>query len=451
MAGGSGSLLFEPATSGLHGTVVVPADKSISHRAAMIAAISGRTVRIKNFLQAADTLSTLHALRVCGVESRQEAGPESRQEAGEQTHGITVVEGIGLRGFHRPKGMLDVGNSGTTMRLLPGILCGQDDHTFKLDGDVSLRLRPMDRIVNPLRSMGVDIKAGEGRFAPLVVKAGEVHGIDYEMPVASAQVKSALLFAGLYADSPVRVTEPSVCRDHTERMLAAAGADIEKKGLTTVIYPARDLELGDPTIPGDISSAAFFMVAACVIPGSEILLPDVGVNPTRTGLIDILKEMGADISIENEHEAAGEPVAEVRVRSSALRGVTVGSGISGRVIDELPLLALAGAFAEGDTIVGGAAELKVKESDRIAGLVENMRLVGVDIEATDDGFIVHGGAGIEGGIARFRSFGDHRMAMLGAIAGLASRSGVVVQGFESVSVSYPLFGVDLRLLSGGLQ
>lgn len=450
MTGGPGSILFEPAKAGLRGTVTVPADKSISHRAAMIAAISDRPVRIKNFLQAADTLSTLHALQVCGVESREEAGAESIA-AGEQAPGVMVVDGVGLRGFHRPKGVLDVGNSGTTMRLLPGILCGQDRHSYKLDGDVSLRLRPMDRIVNPLRSMGVDIKASQGRFAPLIVKAGKIHGIDYEMPVASAQVKSALLLAGLFSESPVRVTEPSVCRDHTERMLAAAGAGIEKKGLTTVINPGGRLQLDDLTIPGDLSSAAFFMVAACVIPDSEIVLPDVGINPTRTGLIDILEEMGADIIFENAYEAGGEPVADLRVRSSALRGVKVGADISGRAIDELPLLALAGAFAEGDTIVSGAAELKVKESDRIAGLVENMSLIGVDIEAAPDGFIVHGGNGVEGGIARFKSFGDHRMAMLGAIAGLASRSGVVVQGFESVSVSYPLFGIDLRLLAGGRQ
>ncbi|MHB8860100.1 MAG: 3-phosphoshikimate 1-carboxyvinyltransferase [Thermoleophilia bacterium] len=449
MTGGSGSILFEPAKAGLRGTVIVPADKSISHRAAMIAAISDRPVRIKNFLQAADTLSTLHALQVCGVESTEEAGAGSIA-ASEQPNGVMVIEGMGLRGFHRPKGMLDAGNSGTTMRLLPGILCGQDHHSYKLDGDLSLRLRPMDRIVNPLRSMGVDIKASQGRFAPLVVNAGKVHGIEYEMPVASAQVKSALLLAGLFSESPVRVTEPSVCRDHTERMLAAAGADIEKKGLTTIIKPASRLQLDDLAIPGDLSSAAFFIVAACVIPGSEIILPDVGINPTRTGLIDILKEMGADIIIENAYEAGGEPVADLRVRSSALRAVRAGADISGRAIDELPLLALAGAFAEGDTVVSGAAELKVKESDRIAGLVENMSLIGVDIKATPDGFIVHGGNGVEGGISRFKSFGDHRLAMLGAIAGLASRSGVVVQGFESVSVSYPLFAVDLRLLAGGL-
>ena len=429
----------------------------------MIAAISDRTVRIRNFLKADDTLSTLRVLRVCGIEYREEprAGTgeeplldymeEPPEPSRKETHPVIIIKGAGLRGFHRPKGVLDVGNSGTTIRLLPGILCGQSGHSYRLDGDVSLRLRPMDRIVNPLRSMGVDIKASEGRFAPLIVKGsdpGHVHAIEYDMPVASAQVKSALLLAGLYADGPVSVTEPSICRDHTERMLAAAGAEIEKKGRTTVIHPARRLELADLTIPGDISSAAFFLVAACVIPGSEVVLPDVGLNPTRTGLLDILRDMGADISVETRREIGGEPVARIRARSSALRGVTVDAEISGRAIDELPLLAMAGAFAEGDTIVSGAAELKVKESDRIAGLVENMQLIGVDIEATADGFIVHGGGGIEGGIARFQSFGDHRMAMLGAICGLASRTGVVVQGFESVTVSYPLFGVDLRRLTG---
>lgn len=427
----AGKVSFAPAT-GLRGELAVPADKSISHRAAMIAALCDNPVEISGYLEAADTLSTLAAIEACG------AGV-SRGGAGKVT-----VTGAGLRGLKAPAGVIDIGNSGTSIRLLPGIFAGQGG-TFVLDGDESIRRRPMDRVVAPLKQMGVDIEAREGRFAPLTVSGGPVRGIDYTLPVASAQVKSAMLLAGLFADAPTRVTEPAPCRDHTEIMLQAAGARVEKEGLVTIIHPASRLAINAIEVPGDFSSAAFFLVAGSVIPGSELVLRGVGVNPTRTGLLDILLDMGADITVSGERRQGGEAVADLTVKAAALKGVGVGGGISGRAIDELPLLALAGACASGETVVRGAAELKVKESDRIAGLVANMRAVGVEIEALPDGFRVSGG-GVAGG--RFESHGDHRMAMLGAIAGLASREGVEVDGFDCVSVSFPGFADAVRQLGG---
>ncbi len=435
MAGDEGSVVrFEPA-DGLRGSLRPPADKSISHRAAMVAALCEGPVEITNYLDAADTSATLAAVRACGVEAVARRG------------GIVRIEGVGLRGLRPPAEALDVGNSGTTIRLMPGILAGQEG-SFTLDGDASIRRRPMDRIVEPLRRMGVSIEARDGRFAPLTVSGGVVRPLRYEMPVASAQVKSAVLLAGLYADGPTTVTEPAVCRDHTEIMLAAAGAEVEKDGLRTAIHPPRSLRLERLEVPADFSSAAFLMAAASIIPGSEVRMTGVGVNPTRTGFMDILLRMGADITLENQRRLSGEPVADITVRSAELEGVSVGGSISGRAIDELPLLALVGACAHGRTEVGGAAELRVKESDRIAGLAGNLARLGVAIEAHPDGFAVKGGSGVIGG--EFDAAGDHRMAMLGAVAGLASRGGVDVSGFEAVSVSYPGFDEAVaRLVEGG--
>lgn len=424
------SLMFTPA-SDLKGSLRVPADKSVSHRAAIIGSICDGPVAIHNYLSAADTRSTLAAIAACGVEVEN---PESDDP---------VIKGVGLRGLTAPAGVIDIGNSGTSIRLLPGILAGQPG-SFSLDGDKSIRRRPMDRVVNPLREMGVSIEARDGRFAPLTVTGGSIHGIRYEMPVASAQVKSALLLAGLYADGPTEVIEPAVCRDHTEIMLAAAGARIEKEGLLTRIHPAESLSLDEVEIMGDFSSAAFWLLAGTIIPGSEITLTGVGVNPTRTGLLTILLEMGADITVENERRQSGEAVADLKVRHAKLHGLAVGGGITGRAIDELPLLALAGALAEGETLVTGAAELRVKESDRIAVLVENLTGLGIHIEAFEDGFAVRGIHGPLGG--SFCSHGDHRMAMLGAVAGLVSRDGVQVEGFDCVAVSYPTFLKDLESL-----
>lgn len=429
MAARPASSQFFTPTSGLNGTLRVPADKSVSHRAAIIGSVCDGPVAIHNYLTAADTRSTLEAIAACGIEVEN---PETSDP---------VVNGAGLRGLTAPANAIDIGNSGTSIRLLPGILAGQSG-SFRLDGDQSIRRRPMGRVVTPLRKMGVSIEARDGHYAPLTVTGGDVHGIRYEMPVASAQVKSALLLAGLYADGPTEVIEPVVCRDHTEIMLTAAGARVEKEGLLTRIHPADRLDLHKVDVMGDFSSAAFWLVAGSIIPGSEITLTGVGVNPTRTGLLSILLEMGADITMENERRRSGEAVADLKVRHSRLHGLAVGGGITGRAIDELPLLALAGALAEGETLVTGAAELRVKESDRITVLVENLAGIGVHIEAFEDGFAVRGIHGPLGG--SFHSHGDHRMAMLGAVAGLVSRDGVQVEDFDCCSVSYPTFLKDLE-------
>lgn len=425
---------FSPAKV-LGGTTIVPSDKSISHRAAMVAALCDGDVVVRNFLDADDTNATLRAMESCGIKVGRHGG------------GLLTINGAGLRGLKPPSDVIDIGNSGTSIRLLPGIFAGQDGE-FTLDGDDSIRRRPMGRIVEPLGQMGVDIDARDGNLAPLRITGGPVRAIDYNMPVASAQVKSAVLLAGLFADGATSVTEPSVCRDHTERMLAGAGADITRSGLTVTINPPERLELDSLTVPGDFSSAAFLLVAATVIEGSSLKVEGVGINPTRTGLLDIMKAMGARISVENTREESGEPVGDLLVRSAPLKGITVSEEISGRSIDELPLVSLLAAFAEGETIVSGAAELRVKESDRIAGLVKNMSGLGVKIDAREDGFAIEGGTGIDGG--QIASNGDHRMAMLGAIAGLASKQGVVVDDFDCVSVSFPGFanGVS-KLVDGG--
>lgn len=433
MAGPSGSSASFPPAKPLRGSTTVPADKSISHRAAMVAAICDGKVIVRNFLNADDTNATLSAIEACGVEVERHGG------------GLLTIHGVGLRGLRPPAGKVDVGNSGTSMRLLPGIFAGQDGK-FALDGDDSLRRRPMDRIVAPLKEMGVAIEARDGHFAPLTVRGGAVQAIDYEMPMASAQVKSAVLLAGLFADGPTSVTEPAVCRDHTERMLAGAGADVTRSGMKTTVRPVTRMALENLRVPGDFSSAAYPLVAAAVIEGSSLKIEGTGVNPTRTGLLDIMAAMGAEVQVVNRREESGEPVGDIMVRSAGLRGTAVSSDLAGRAIDELPLVALLGAFAEGETVVTGAAELKVKESDRIAGLVDSMSTVGVDIEAREDGFIVRGG-GVRGGA--FESHGDHRMAMLGAVAGMASREGVVVKDFECVSVSFPDFTARFSRLIGG--
>lgn len=424
------SVRFDPAPGGLRGTVRVPADKSISHRAAMIAAICDSPVSIRNFLRAEDTTATLQAVAACG------AGVDNLAA------GDPVVHGTGLRGLAAPEETIYIGNSGTSMRLLPGLFAGQRG-IFILDGDASIRRRPMDRIVEPLGRMGVNIEAREGRFAPVKVTGGPVSAITYQMPVASAQVKSAVLLAGLFGNGPTTVVEPAVCRDHTELMLRQAGARVDKEDLKTTVCPPDRLHLDEVEVVADFSSAAFFLAGAAITPGSELILKDVGVNPTRTGLLDIMGRMGAEVSVENTRLAGGEAVADLVVRAAELTGTEVDGDITGRAIDELPLVALLGAFAQGDTVVRGAAELKVKESDRIRVLAAGLAGLGVDIEPTEDGFVVHGGsgAGVAGGA--FKSMGDHRMAMLGAVAGLASREGVEVIGFGCVAVSFPEFQAAL--------
>jgi 3-phosphoshikimate 1-carboxyvinyltransferase len=429
---------FAPAPGPLAGTVRAPADKSISHRAAIVSAMGEGTVRIDGYLRAADTLATLDAVRALGAAVAEEGD-------------AVVIGGVGLRGARAPAAPIDVHNAGTLLRLLPGWLAGQEGRSFVLDGDASIRRRPVDRIVVPLARMGASIDAREGRLAPLRVTGEALHGIEYELPVASAQVKSAVLLAGLLADAPTTVVEPQPSRDHTERMLAAVGVDVVREGGRVTVRPAAALRPPRTlTIPGDPSSAAFWVAAALLVPGSSIRIENVAANWTRTGFIAIARRMGARIEGDLEAPGSGalavEPVSALEIRHAPLVGTEVGADEVGLAIDELPLVALLGCFAAGETVVAGAAELRVKESDRIASVVGGLRALGADVDATADGFVVRGDGGLRGGV--LESHGDHRLAMLGAIAGLASRDGVEVAGMEAAAVSYPGFVRDLERLRG---
>jgi 3-phosphoshikimate 1-carboxyvinyltransferase len=428
---------FAPA-SRLRGTVVAPPDKSVSHRAALLGAMSAEPVRISNYLRAADTISTLNALRAVGA-------------LVEEHDGAVVVRGSGLREAREPEGPIDVGNAGTLMRLLPGWLAAQDGRVFELDGDGSIRRRPVDRIAEPLARMGAQIEATGGRFPPFVVRGRRLHAISYELPVASAQVKSCVLFAGLAADGTTSVVEPVPSRDHTERMLAGAGVSVQREERTVRVTCTDELDAQGIVVPGDLSSAAFMIAAGVLVKGSRLLVRDVGVNWTRTGFLRIAERMGAIVVGELEERDAAvrtaEPVSDLDVTAGPLEGTVVEPGEVPLAIDELPLVALLGCFAEGETVVRGAQELRVKESDRIAGVVEGLRGLGAAIEATDDGFAVTGGGGLRGGTIDAR--GDHRMAMLGAVAGLASDEGVEVVGMEAAAVSYPGFAEDLSSLARG--
>jgi 3-phosphoshikimate 1-carboxyvinyltransferase len=437
---------FDPSGP-LRGELHPPPDKSVSHRAALIGAMAEGPTRITGYLDSADTRATLRAVSAAGAEVR-EGDVDGRG-------GLFVeVEGIGLRG-PRPA-EIDVGNAGTLLRLMPGWLAGQAGGEWVLDGDESIRRRPVDRIAEPLRLMGGDIEAREGRLPPLRVRGAPLRGVDYEMPVASAQVKSCLLLAGLLADGTTTVREPFWTRDHTERLLASAGAEIRREAGTITVAPTERLEAGDVPVPGDFSSAAFFLVAAVIVPGSEVSLREVGINRARIGLLSILSRMGVEmggahesdraLTVEEIREPGPEPIARLNVRCAALRGARITAEDVPAAIDELPLVALLGCFAEGPTVVSGAAELRAKESDRIAGIVDGLVALGAEVEGREDGFVVHGTGGLRGGTLEAR--GDHRLAMAGAIAGLASREGVEVRGFESVEVSYPGFERDLRSLLG---
>lgn len=416
----------------LHGSLLPPRDKSISHRAALIAAMGEGKTEVVNYLRAADTRSTLEAVEAVGAKVSFPTGPVLR------------IEGVGLRG-PRPA-PIDVGNAGTLLRLLPGWLAGQVGKEWVLDGDESIRRRPVDRIAAPLREMGADLSAREDRLPPLEVRGAPLRGITYEMPVASAQVKSCLLFAGLLAEGETCVVEPLPSRDHSERMLAAAGASIEHRGNTVMVRPVERLEPGKIFVPTDISSAAFFIVAASLVRGSEIRLEDVGVNPTRTGILKVLERMGAEIESEELPDLDGEPAAELVVRSAPLKATEVGGAEIPLAIDELPLVALAACFAEGTTVIRDAEELRRKESDRIATVTEALRALGGKVEPTEDGMVIEGTGGLRGGT--IDSHGDHRIAMLGAVAGLASREGVEVRGMDAAAVSYPGFEDDLGSLLG---
>lgn len=424
---------FDPAAGGLRGALRVPADKSISHRAALFAAMSSGTVRLRNYLDAADTNSTLAAVRALGARVERLGDDD------------LLIEGVGFDGPR--EAAIDVGNAGTLMRLLPGWLAGRPGGAWTFDGDDSIRRRPVDRIAEPLTRMGARIDARDGRFPPFTLHGAELRGIEYALPVASAQVKSCVLIAGMSTDA-TSVVEPAPSRDHTERMLARAGAPLERDGARVTVRRVSLLELDEVDVPGDLSSAAFLVAAALLVPGSRIVLEHVNVNWTRTGFLRIAERMGARIVGELEAHGAFapiEPITALEVEHGPLRGATVEADEVPLAIDELPLVALLGCFADGETVVRGAQELRVKESDRIETVVTGLRGLGADIEGTDDGFVVQGTGGLRGG--RIASHGDHRLAMLGAVAGLASRDGVEVSGMDAAAVSYPGFATDLRALA----
>src|SRR6185312_3212568 len=426
---------FEPA-AGLSGELRAPPDKSISHRAALLAAMASEPVRIERYLHAADTDSTLAAVQALGalVELRDD--------------GAVVVRGTGLREAREVDGPIDVGNAGTLLRLLPGWLAAQNGSSFMLDGDASIRRRPIDRIAEPLRLMGAQVSARDRRFPPITVHGAHLRAISYELAVASAQVKSCVLLAALAADGATTVGEPTRSRDHTERMLLNANVAIHRNGRHVTVVNADELLLDEVRVPGDPSSAAFLVAAGVLVPRSRLLIGDVGVNWTRTGFLRIVRRMQGivlgDLEEETGELTPHEPVSDLDVAHGVLEGTVVEADEVPLAIDELPLVALLGCFAEGETIVRGAHELRVKESDRIAGVVEGLRGLGAEIEATDDGFAVRGTGGLCGGSIDAR--GDHRMAMLGAVAGLASREGVEVIGMEAATVSYPGFVEDLARL-----
>jgi 3-phosphoshikimate 1-carboxyvinyltransferase len=432
---------IEPA-SRIAGALTPPPDKSISHRAALIAAMCDSKTHVRNCLRSEDTASTLAAVEALGAEVAELSGDGGGLDL--------VIRGAGLRGAAEAEGTIDVGNAGTLLRLLPGWLAGQGRGRWTLDGDESIRRRPVDRVAEPLRRMGAGVECREGRLPPMEIEGSELTGTRYETPVASAQVKSCVLLAGLLAEGVTTVVERLPTRDHTELMLRSAGVSVavERSGGSNAVTvePVDRLELEEVTVPGDFSSAAFWIAAASLVPGSELLVEAVGRNPSRTGLLSVMDRMGAEVEVHEVRTEGGEPVANLTVRHAALRATVVERREVPLLIDELPLVALLGAFAEGETVVEGAEELRHKESDRIATVVEGLGALGADIEATKDGFRVRGATGLRGGT--IDSCGDHRLAMLGAIAGLASRQGVEVRGFEAASISYPAFVEDLQRVRG---
>ena len=409
------------------GQIKVPGDKSISHRAVMLGSLANGVTEISGFLKGADCLSTIDCFRKMGIDI--------------DINGENVtVHGNGLRGLKKPDEMLYTGNSGTTTRLLCGILAGQNFDT-SITGDASIQKRPMGRVVKPLSIMGAKI---ENEYCPLYITGTKLHGIDYKMPVASAQVKTAIILAGLYADGETVIHEIEKSRDHTELMLSAMGADLTVDNLDITVKPTNDLTAVNVDVPGDISSAAFFLVLGAIMPNSQITVTNVGINPTRTGIIDVLKDMGADITLEKVHTSAGETVADITVRSSSLKGTTIGGDIIPRLIDELPIIAVAAVFADGQTVIKDAQELKVKETNRIRAVVDEFNKCGIDITETDDGMIINGGNSIHG--ADFKTYGDHRMAMsLTVLAQLADGESTLDDS-DCACVSYPTFFDDFYKL-----
>ena len=415
----------------LKGEIQVPGDKSISHRAVMLGSLAKGTTRITGFLQGADCLSTISCFEKMGVSI-------------ENTGDTVLVHGRGMRGLEKPEGVLDCGNSGTTMRLISGILSAQD-FDVTLTGDASIQKRPMKRIMDPLSRVGASIKSLPGNgCAPLYIQGRPLTGIHYASPVASAQVKSSVLLAGLYAEGETAVTEPSLSRDHTERMLGLFGADIASGGTPARTTPARGLFAADIQVPGDISSAAYFIAAGLIVPGSQILIKNVGINPTRAGILEVCRKMGGDIRMLNRNEGRGEPTADLLVIHSSLKGTVIEGDIIPTLIDELPVIAAMACFAEGETIIRDASELKVKESNRIAVMAQNLTAMGAQVQETDDGLRILGGRPLHGAV--IDSHDDHRIAMTFAVAALCSQGETKIQGRECVNISYPAFYKDLGSL-----
>ena len=416
----------------LRGEVTIPGDKSISHRSIMFGSISKGITEIHNFLEGADCLSTISCFRNMGIDI-------------EKKNGIVTVRGKGLRGLNAPSCVLDCGNSGTTTRLISGILAPQH-FDVTLTGDDSIQKRPMKRIMEPLSMMGADITSlRDNGCAPLSIRGRQLHGIHYHSNVASAQVKSSILLAGLYADGETTVTEPKLSRNHTELMLQFFGADVRTSGTTATVLPAAELYGNKVQVPGDISSSVYFVAAGLIIPNSEILIKNVGINPTRDGLIRVCKAMGADITLLNENRDYSEPTADILVRTSNLKGTIIEGDIIPTMIDELPTVALMACFADGTTIIRDAAELKVKESNRIAIMVQNLTAMGADVEETEDGMIIHGGNPLHGAVIETKK--DHRIAMTFAIAALAAEGETEILDAECVDISYPQFYRDLLSLA----
>jgi len=413
---------IQPVTNGLNGNITIPGDKSISHRAVMFGAIAEGKTTIKGFLPGADCLSTISCFKEMGVDIVQN-GDE-----------VTVV-GKGLEGLQEPKAVLDVGNSGTTIRLMSGILANTPFFSC-VQGDASIAKRPMKRVTNPLKQMGANIDGREeGTFTPLTIRGGDLKAIEYTSPVASAQVKSAILLAGLRAEGVTAVTEPHISRDHTERMLEAFGVKVTREGKTVKLAGGQKLTATDVQVPGDVSSAAFFLVAGAIIPNSKLVLQNVGMNPTRTGIIDVLEKMGATFTVEPINEGASEPAANITIETSSLKGIEIGGDIIPRLIDEIPVIAL----------IKDAHELKVKETNRIDTVVAELTKLGARIEATDDGMIIYGKSALKGNTVN--SYGDHRIGMMLAIAGCIAKGKTTIEDAEAVGVSYPTFFEELQKLA----
>lgn len=415
----------------LKGEITVPGDKSISHRSIMIGSLAEGVTEVRNFLMGEDCLSSMNCFRKMGVDISIDGD-------------LVIIKGVGIKGLKKPEEMLYAGNSGTTVRLISGILSAQN-FECSLDGDSSIRKRPMKRIIDPLTLMGADIKSiNDNGCAPLKIVGGNLKGINYASPIASAQVKSAILLAGLYADGVTTVTEPVLSRNHTELMLKAFGADIKTEGATATVTAAQSLKALNITVPGDISSAAFFMVAGLIVPDSEVLIKNVGINPTRDGMIEIIKKMGGNIVILNRRLEGFEETADILVKTSELKGITIEGDIIPRIIDEIPVIAVMAACAQGETIIKDAEDLKNKESDRISYIAKNLRNMGGDITPTEDGMIIQGGKPLKGCV--IDTCNDHRIAMSFAIAGLVANGKTEIPEDECINISYPGFKNNLNLL-----